>query len=518
MRSVGAYVGVAAAAALAGVCLAGGPLYVSSAASEAVQVGLARTCLTDAGLIVRLGRSPGAAEETLIDEAATVAHGQPAIVTETFAQGVEMQGRTLPIRSVLLDRTGQYDVLGVPPLAAGEALSPDWAEPIWGLAPGVHLDGEPFVLTIRDEYPGIPVNPEPSYWCGLRTLLRPSTFGDPPPPMLLVDPATFRSVLNVNLSRIAEVRPDPKGLTRAQAKQLSDQLDELATSFTNTAASPPGGGPVGIPIRGARFRNGLPAIIAYAETLSDVVARTVAPVRLAGLAAAGLLLATAGAMLARARATELRLRVLRGVSPVAVGARVGAGAAPAVAVGVAAGFVLALLGVMALGPTPEIEPDPLRAALLACLVGALAGTVVVGGVAMTLSARSVDSRPRHHWLRWVPWELAVVALGDRLIRAARPRWRSSARGVAGAGRRPSGSGVPAPRARGGARGARPTVALAPAPIARAWRWAGGAVAHRLPSPLRRPGCDRARRARRWPCDRIGGDVDHAHRQLHRDAA
>ena len=29
---------------------------------------------------------------------------------------------------------------------------------------------------------------------------------------------------------------------------------------------------------------------------------------------------------------------------------------------------------------------------------------------MTLSARSVDSRPRHHWLRWVPWELAVVAL------------------------------------------------------------------------------------------------------------
>ena len=517
MRSVGAYVGVAAAAALAGVCLAGGPLYVSSAASEAVQVGLARTCLTDAGLIVRLGRSPGAAEETLIDEAATVAHGQPAIVTETFAQGVEMQGRTLPIRSVLLDRTGQYDVLGVPPLAAGEALSPDWAEPIWGLAPGVHLDGEPFVLTIRDEYPGIPVNPEPSYWCGLRTLLRPSTFGDPPPPMLLVDPATFRSVLNVNLSRIAEVRPDPKGLTRAQAKQLSDQLDELATSFTNTAASPPGGGPVGIPIRGARFRNGLPAIIAYAETLSDVVARTVAPVRLAGLAAAGLLLATAGAMLARARATELRLRVLRGVSPVAVGARVGAGAAPAVAVGVAAGFVLALLGVMALGPTPEIEPDPLRAALLACLVGALAGTVVVGGVAMTLSARSVDSRPRHHWLRWVPWELAVVALAiasyARLDRAG---------GVRLVGSQAQGGDLLAQAFPLLALGAVLVVLARPLRWllrrSRAWRWAGGAVAHRLPSPLRRPGCDRARRARRWPCDRIGGDVDHAHRQLHRDAA
>ena len=206
------------------------------------------------------------------------------------------------------------------------------------------------------------------------------------------------------------MRPDPKGLTRAEAKRLSDRLDELAATYTNTATSPPSGGPVGIPIRGARFRNGMPAIIAYAETLSDVVARTVAPVRIAGLAAAGLLLATAGAMLARARATELRLRVLRGVSPVAVGARVGFGAAPAVAIGVAGGFVLALLGVMALGPTPELEPDPLRAALLACLGGALAGIVVVGGVATAFSARSVDSRPRHHWLRWIPWELVVVGL------------------------------------------------------------------------------------------------------------
>ena len=149
-----------------------------------------------------------------------------------------------------------------------------------------------------------------------------------------------------------------------------------------------------------------------------------------------------------------------GVSPVAVGARVGAGAAPAVALGVAAGFSSALLGVIALGPTPEIEPDPLRAALLACLVGALAGTVVVGGVATTLSARSVDSRPRHHWLRWVPWELAVVALAiasyARLDRAG---------GVRLVGSQAQGGDLlaqafPLLALGRGARGPRPTVALA----------------------------------------------------------
>ena len=70
MRSgLGAYVGVAAAAALAGACLAGGPLYVSSAASEAVQVGLERTCLTDAGLVVRLARNPSGPEADLVEAA-----------------------------------------------------------------------------------------------------------------------------------------------------------------------------------------------------------------------------------------------------------------------------------------------------------------------------------------------------------------------------------------------------------------------------------------------------------------
>ena len=190
MRSgLGAYIGVAAAAALAGACLAGGPLYVSSAASEAVQVGLERTCLTDAGLVVRLARNPSGPEADLVEAASHVAHTQPALVTETVPQVLTRAGSSTPIRSVLLDRTGQYDALGLSPLSAGEAASPDWAQPISGLGPGVEVDGSianaqrfdsagqpiltpstPYSLTIRDLYQGIPVNPEPSYWCGLRTL------------------------------------------------------------------------------------------------------------------------------------------------------------------------------------------------------------------------------------------------------------------------------------------------------------------------------------------------------------
>ncbi len=94
---------------------------MSSAASEAVQVGLARTCLTDAGLIVRLARNPSGPEADLVEAASHVAHAEPALVTETVAQVVTTPGSSTPIRSVLLDRTGQYDVLGLSPLGAGEA-------------------------------------------------------------------------------------------------------------------------------------------------------------------------------------------------------------------------------------------------------------------------------------------------------------------------------------------------------------------------------------------------------------
>ena len=165
MRSgLGAHVGVAAAAALAGVCLAGGPLYVSSAASEAVQVGLARTCLTDAGLVVRLARNPSGPEADLVAGASRIAHAEPALSTETVRQVVTRAGSTTPIPAYLLDRTGQYDELGTAPLAAGEALAPDWSQPISGLGPGVEVTGSapPFSLAIRDLYNGIPVNPEPS--------------------------------------------------------------------------------------------------------------------------------------------------------------------------------------------------------------------------------------------------------------------------------------------------------------------------------------------------------------------
>src|SRR5262249_27483617 len=126
---------------------------------------------------------------------------------------------------------------------------------------------------------------------------------------------------------------------------------------------------------------GLGPLLTQAETLSTVVARTIAPIRLAGVAAALVLLIAAGALVARESRRELRLRLLRGERPGSLAVRTGLAEVPSVVIGTVVGVFVAVLGVRALGPTPELEPGPVRAALVAAAIGALAAVAVVGIVA-----------------------------------------------------------------------------------------------------------------------------------------
>ena len=86
-----------------------------------------------------------------------------------------------------------------------------------------------------------------------------------------------------------------------------------------------------------------------------------APVRLTGFAASGALLAAAGVLMARERRRDLRLRVLRGVGPTRLAGLLGVTALPAVLIGTAVGAAVAVLAVVTVGPTPELEPAALRA-------------------------------------------------------------------------------------------------------------------------------------------------------------
>ena len=431
---LGGRAATAAAAGLLAVCLAGGPLYVSAAASESVQIDLHHLCLADAGismvLVPRHERALAA-----LDAAAGRIHGvtPPVLTGLTGVFPVSVIGDesdTAQRFVLLLSREGQEKELGgpVPALGQNETLLPDWFRTPVGIARGDHIAvTEPPIqysgelgaegpvpatvldLTVDGTYPEIPVRPEPAFWCGYRTLFRPTGLGDRPTPVAIVSSATLDAQAPARVYNFWEMRPNPAGMSRHDAALLADEFDDLLDVYTS-AVGVSNDVYLNVPRR-EQFHNGLHDVVHRAGVVADVVGRTMAPVRLAGLAAALALLIASGVLVTRERAREMRLRLLRGVGPASLGARVAVGIAAAATIGTVIGGFVALLAVRAFGPTSLLEPGPVREAIVSTAIGLVCALVVLGTAAAVVSRRLVDARRKDRTRRWpVPWELAIVGL------------------------------------------------------------------------------------------------------------
>ena len=267
-------------------------------------------------------------------------------------------------------------------------------------------------MTVAGRYSDIPYLPEPSYWCGLRDLFRPSVAGDLPPMVMLVQPSVLEQLPEQAVGRGWELRADADGLTRHEAEQLVDDYARIASVYEPRlrAAWEQAREQGGVPFRMPDLAEpAMPRIVTQAETVADVVGRTMAPIRLAGVAAGVVLLGGAGVLVARERRRELRLRVLRGAGPLRLALRVSVSQVGSAIAGAALGTALAFAAVRVLGPTPELEPAAVRAAILAGAVGAVLATLVVGAVVAVVATRSVDA-PARHRRHVVPWELVPVGL------------------------------------------------------------------------------------------------------------
>jgi hypothetical protein len=425
----GARLAVAAAAGVLTVCVSGAPLYVSSVGSESVQLQLSQMCLADAGLYMFLGQAGtltfGGKPIALVEEqlAAIIAdldHAQPPVVTTSTAVMVYSPSTEQLIGPTLrfFHRGGQYEHLpgGPPTMGEFDALVPEWTVDSFngrGRDFFVRVPSETMVIDpetgepARDQatwktfhvagtYPDIP-RPEPTYWCGMRELFRLSNLGERPRPAVFVDAATMALLPS---DRTLEVRPDPRGMTLDDATALLAGFQRLNTRYARE---------LGFGDDGSQIVSNLPTVISRAEGQRDLVARSLAPVELGGILTAAGLLVASGVMLARERRRDLRLRVLRGVGPPALAARIAAGELLPVALGGAVGAVVAFAGIRVFGPTPELESGPVRLAVVSSLLGVVVATALVAAVAAVATARTVDRRPIHRH-RLVPWELVPIGL------------------------------------------------------------------------------------------------------------
>lgn len=424
-QGLGGRVAVAASCALLGVCLAGGPLYVSSAASESVQLQLASTCPADVAVHLPATSDP-AVVSALAAAQSSLRQVEPAIVTQSVPTTYRLaDSPAVARRLVLVHRDGQEAEFD-PPLAElreGEVLVPDYLLATGEIAIGTDLavdqppsfrqsdDGSveplpergPVSLLVVGTYPAIPVRPEPSFWCGWREQLRPTSRGDLPPPVVLTAPAT--------LARFGamvgdwEARPSTADMTRDDAWAFQRRQDAAVGAFATSLGADP-----------EQFRQqytsltSMRTVAERAETVADLVGRTMAPVRLAGVAVSAFVLAASAVMVARERRRELRLIAIRGGGPATSMARLlRSMALPSIA-GSALGLGFAVIGVKALGPTPELEVGPFRTAFVATVIGAVAALLAVSLLAAVAGDREVDARPARRRWRRAPIELVVPAL------------------------------------------------------------------------------------------------------------
>jgi len=237
----------------------------------------------------------------------------------------------------------------------------------------------------------------PRYFCTWHDVIVGNLVENPTGPLVIVDTATLALVAQ-GPATTTFYASAPTTLPLARAADGPAQAAVAATAFRARTRLT------------ATVTPDLAAKVSTARLAQRGMGGSVVPIELAGVLVAALLVAGAGAFWATARAREIRFLVARGVGPGALAAKAVLETAPAAVIGWAAGFFAAIALIKSIGPTSILAPNaPLRA------LGVSAGAVLV---ALSIIAAIGAAAGREHragsstsWMRRIPWELALLAVG-----------------------------------------------------------------------------------------------------------
>ncbi|MCB0968096.1 MAG: hypothetical protein KDB37_14785 [Ilumatobacter sp.] len=406
----GGRVALAASVALLVGGLVAVPAYVSTTATAALAEEIARSCVTDLGIVVDTHESTTA--ETIAARAATIdGVAAPEVSRRANARVVAAPGSPTVVRPVVvLWRPGVGALAGADDalLTDGAVLVPEWSTADGGYPVGSTLDlqfgaprgvePETASVTIGGTYPEIPTRPEPPEWCSYRDAFRLSALGDRPPPVLLVGEATTETAAPASWHESSQVFPDPVGLRIDRAESVAAELSAWQDEIWETFELPESRKP---PVP-------LTTSIDRARQVADFVRLTTQPVRYAAAAAALFLVVAAAMLAARAQRSELRLRVVRGEGAGRLAVEQVGWLLPVTLAGAAVGWIGAWIGVRWLGPSSAIEPRALVDATVAAVAGWTVATLVAGAVVASVGLASVDRRPSRRRVRGLPLAGAVL--------------------------------------------------------------------------------------------------------------
>ncbi|MGH8960786.1 MAG: hypothetical protein ACRDWT_06195 [Jatrophihabitantaceae bacterium] len=422
LRSPGVFVSCLLAAAILSMAASSGVLFLASTGTAALhnEAGLECPESSQPGITNDLGPTQYASAE---QSPAGLRRGDPAVRSAMTSSGlpdpylvatsyVSVAGGP-PAGALLFARPGALSHVQLVASAGGTGV---WVPQSFAAAhatrPGSMLPlgtGHARVAGVyRDLAPSAftPLFQLPRYWCTWSSQLVPTPFNQPAP-MFLTDLPTFLATAQtVDATWYAPVPVSAQTVPQARAALAAG--DQALAVLT---------------VPHYRGTSDLPYLLAKADRVRTGLAGPVVPIDLAGTLVAALLVAAAGAFWGLRRRRELVLLSSRGVGRVALGVKAVLETGPALAVGTIGGWLLALVLVRALGPSPLLEPGaPWTALGLSALVG-LAALLAVGltGARTVPSDRVARAVRRTRWIRHIPWELALVAASVLVFRLVRDR-------------------------------------------------------------------------------------------------
>lgn len=418
LRFPAVLVAVAGSAALIAVAAGAAPLFVSAGGSAALNDRIGVTSAGFAGLkftsSTPLSPDRLAFRQGLVEQSARgLPLGKPA-VTVIGSQVSIIDPRSGRSRTVqMLTREGfraGITVVSGSPSAAGFWISQSAAKEA-GIEAGqqavLELRTVRATIRVAGIYRDIIDETIPPFWSPVLSLLVPFDPLKPPlPTFVLGDPKAFtalearlldrgtfefdlplRSGLTISEARVAAAR------TKVLQSKPFDPLSPLSATFDSVDS-------------------GLPALVSLAEQTVGATTQPVQAISVAGRLVALVMVGAAGVYGIRRRRVEFELLSARGLGPLRLGLRSSVEAVLPSAIGAAAGWVLAVYLVRALGPSASSDPIALRDSFIQAAVSAAVAVVLYGfvaGAATKSEARERPGRLRDAATRW-PWEIAALAL------------------------------------------------------------------------------------------------------------
>ncbi len=436
LRRPGVLASVAGASALLAAALASVPVFLSSVGTEAVAVQAGDRCSRDTG--ATYGFLPTEANVTAPapDPFAPLGADLGPTVRSVRAEtslGDPATGIDEPV--VVVSRDGALDHVEVVEGTPGPGVwVSDRGASMTGLGGvGARATVGGVEVPVAGVYRDMAGTTFDDFWCvhtGDLALEGPER--EPPPPVVLADPATFAMLMRT--SGVGEAAgwwdaPLRDGVTVDRAEGLIDALacgTDDAPALSWCADGPPRiptsfgrvAGEGGIEARdnaelvSVLFGSHLPFVVDRTRAIQTSVGAGVWPIAAFAALAGAALVAAAALLWFDRRRREVTLLTVRGVSPAGLGLKAVLELALPLVAGTAAGVALGYAAVTRVGPSSSIEPSALGDAAWAGAGALVVAAVVIGGVVAARVRAHHDLRPRRRWLAAVPWEilLGLVAL------------------------------------------------------------------------------------------------------------